>query len=57
MVENQEDCYMRLPCGICRLTMTDCPKVSHTYSNLQSTLTPAIRTSTNFKEDKDDGSV
>ena len=25
-------CYMRLPCGICRLTMTDCPKVSEIYS-------------------------
>lgn len=26
------DCYLRLPCGICRLTMTDCPKVSEVYS-------------------------
>ena len=32
MSEIQEDCYMRLPCGICRLTMTDCPKVSVIYS-------------------------
>lgn len=26
--ENQEYCYLRLPCGICRLTMTDCPKLN-----------------------------
>ena len=25
-------CYLRLPCGICRLTMTDCPKVGEVYS-------------------------
>ena len=25
-------CYLRLPCGICRLTMTDCPKVNEIYS-------------------------
>lgn len=30
--ENQEYCYLRLPCGVCRLTMTDCPKVSEVYS-------------------------
>ena len=29
--ENQEYCYLRLPCGICRLTMTNCPKVSGVY--------------------------
>ena len=30
--KNQEDCYLRLPCGICRLMMTNCPKVSEVYS-------------------------
>lgn len=30
--ENQEYCYLRLPCGICSLTMTNCPKVSEVYS-------------------------
>lgn len=32
MDEIQGYCYLRLPCGICRLTMTDCPKVSETYT-------------------------
>ena len=31
-IQNTSDCYLRLPCGICRLTMTDCPKVSEVYS-------------------------
>lgn len=26
MNENLEYCYLILPCGICRLTMTTCPK-------------------------------
>lgn len=30
--ENQEHCYLRLPHGVCRLTMTNCPKVSEVYS-------------------------
>lgn len=25
-------CYLRLPCGVCRLTMTNCPKVNEVYS-------------------------
>lgn len=28
MNDEQEYCYLRLPCGICRLTMTDCPKLN-----------------------------
>ena len=30
--ENQEYCYLRLPCGICRLMMATCPKVNEVYS-------------------------
>lgn len=25
-------CYLRLPRGVCRLTMTNCPKVNEVYS-------------------------
>lgn len=59
MGEKQEVCYLRLPCGICRMTMTDCPKEDYVYS----TLTPTVWLSTNCevnaaeKEVKDDGSV
>lgn len=28
MNNEQEYCYLRLPCGVCRLTMTDCPKLN-----------------------------
>ena len=28
MNEEHNYCYLRLPCGVCRLTMTDCPKVN-----------------------------
>lgn len=31
-VQDASYCYLRLPCGICRLTMTNCPKVSEIYS-------------------------
>ena len=28
MNDEQEYCYLRLPCGVFRLTMTDCPKLN-----------------------------
>lgn len=28
MNEEQNYCYLRLPCEVCRLTMTDCPKLN-----------------------------
>lgn len=28
MNDELEYCYLRLPCGVCRLTMTDCPKLN-----------------------------
>ena len=28
MNNEQEYCNLRLPCGICRLTMTSCPKIN-----------------------------
>lgn len=37
MSENQEYCYLRLPCGICRLTMTDCPKANVVVYSTSST--------------------
>ena len=27
-IQNTSECYLRLPCGVCRLTMTDCPKLN-----------------------------
>ena len=27
-IQNTLECYLRLPCGVCRLTMTDCPKLN-----------------------------
>ena len=27
-IQNASECYLRLPCGVCRLTMTDCPKLN-----------------------------
>lgn len=42
MNENQEYCYLRLPCGICRLTMTDCPKLNQlTYITTSTGITPS----------------
>ena len=42
--ENQEECFHKLPCGICRLTNMPCPKVKSntpTYiSNTSNPLTP-----------------
>lgn len=32
MNDEQEYCNLRLPCGICRLTMSNCPKVNIVYS-------------------------
>lgn len=42
MIENQEYCYLRLPCGICRLTMTDCPKLNQlAYITTSTGTTPS----------------
>lgn len=44
IVQDTNDCYLRLPCGVCRLTMTDCVKVNPiTWT--------AVSTSTNYEAD------
>lgn len=57
MNDNQENCYLRLPCGICRLTMTNCPKVSDVYSITSTCFKASCEANTVEKEVKDDGSV
>lgn len=43
--ENQEYCYLRLPCGICRLTMMDCPKLNQlAYITTSTGTTPSCET-------------
>ena len=53
--ENQEYCYLRLPCGVCRLTMTNCPKVSKVYYSITPTWvssTCEVNTHTNNEVEK-----
>ena len=47
----EEYCYNRLPCGICRLTNSQCPKCAGTNVNWNNA--PAdITTATNVKDSK-----
>lgn len=42
MNDEQGYCYLRLPCGVCRLTMTDCPKLNQlTYITTLTGTTPS----------------
>ena len=51
-IQNTLGCSLRLPCGICRMTMTDCPKVSETYSITPTWVTSScVANSTGQKEE------
>lgn len=58
MLNNQmyeEYCYNRLPCGICRLTNSQCPKCAGTainWHNCHDDITTATTTATNLKDSK-----
>ena len=56
MNDEQEYCYLRLPCGICRLTMTDCPKANIAYSVHTSWVSPRceVNIHTNNEETKEE---
>ena len=41
---NQENCGYRLPCGICRMTMTQCPKCTVQITWSSQTVTTEMET-------------
>ena len=55
MNDEQEYCYLRLPCGVCRLTMTDCPKLNQlAYVTTLTGTTPSCEINM-YAERKEDG--
>lgn len=40
---NTDTCAHRLPCGLCRITMTSCPKFSYTINNAGTSVTYSYR--------------
>lgn len=40
---NTTTCTHRLPCGLCRITMTSCPKFSYTINNSGTSVTYSYR--------------
>lgn len=50
-----ECCSLRLPCGICRLTMTDCPKLNQlAYITTLTGTTPSCEANM-YAERREDG--
>ena len=54
MNDYQEYCNLRLPCGICRLTMTTCPKLNQlAYITTFTGATASCEANTKEEEDKE----
>ena len=54
MNDEQEYCYLRLPCGICRLTMSNCPKVNMVYSLYSSWVSPSCEVNIHTNNEETD---
>lgn len=55
-MNNEQYCGLRLPCGICRLTMTTCPKLNQlAYITISTGTTPSCENKYVCGEGRGDG--